>query len=304
MAASLYDQTLREGSWSHGQQWHRLVGLDSRLDLALLEDRTTAHEAGSALAAAMTTGSSDVPPAVAARSGDLLRFLACFGLRRPWGRAIPAAMLALAALVASARPILAQADDEALIRKVRVSIADVLNQTLESRRSDRPFAWSDPSGALSGVVTVYAPIMRDSQPCRSFKYVVHDVSEEVTDTGLYCRDPAGLWSSAGVPDIVATRLLEPTAAQPDPLVASLQRNFIRLAYDGGPADGLRQPRFEMALQQFESDEGLPQGSDPDAIRRALAQTASAIARASRGGICDRPAGSEDSTLVCGRRRAS
>lgn len=235
-------------------------------------------------------------------------------------RPLATTMLGLVALVVLPKPILAQADDEALIHKVRVTIANVLNQTLEGARSDRPVAWSDPSSSLAGVITVYSPIMREGRPCRSFKYVVHDTSQEVTDTGLYCRDPTGLWSSAGVPDIVATRLIEPVPPQasptgqsalgqslaediqPDPIVARLQRNLIRLAYDEGPADGRRQPRFETSLQQFELDEGLPQGSDSSAIRRALMQSAAAVARANRGGICERPADSEDTTLVCGRRR--
>ena len=221
-------------------------------------------------------------------------------------------------LVAASAATAQQDSSETLVREVRFAIASALNDALEHSRSGNPVVWTDPSGRLTGLVTAYAPTMQNGRPCRSFKYVVHDTQQEVTDTGLYCRSPVGLWSTAGVPDIVATRLIAPApqpppadrqaeqalpdAPQPDPVVANLQRNLVRLAYDGGPANGLRQAGFEGALQQFQLDEGLPLNGDPDALRRALLASTAVLARSERGGICDLPPDSQGATLVCGRRR--
>lgn len=234
--------------------------------------------------------------------------------RWPGTWALGASLSLVAAAAATAQPD----SSEAFVREVRFAIANALNDALEHSRSDNPVVWTDPSGRITGPVTVYAPTMQNGRPCRSFKYVLHDAQQEVTDTGLYCRSPAGLWSTAGVPDIVATRLIAPAllsppadrqaeqalpeAPQPDPVVAGLQRNFVRLAYDDGPVNGLRQAGFENALQQFQLDEGLPLNGDPDALRRALLDSMAVLARSERGGTCDRPPDSQGAILVCGRRR--
>ena len=231
--------------------------------------------------------------------------------------ALGAVMAALTVLVGLGQPARAQADDgDAAVRRVHVLIANALNEALEYSRSDRPLAWSDPSGSVTGVITIYAAAYQQGgRACRGFKYVVRDATQEVTETGLRCRDQGGLWSIASVPDIVAARPVPPFAASatplglpmpeappPDPILARLQRNLIRLGYGGDPPDGLRQPGFEAALEQFQMDEGLPQTSDANAIRRALAASAASVARAEKGGACETPANSQANTLVCGRRR--
>lgn len=218
-------------------------------------------------------------------------------------------MLALAVLAGSVLPAAAQPDASLPVRKTRLLVAGALNEALEHARSYQAIPWTDPSGSAAGAITVYSPITQGERPCRSFKYLVRDASQEVTDTGLRCREPNGLWLAAGAPDIVAVRSLapiplappsNPEPPQPDPLLSQLQANLMRLAYDNGPTDGLRRPGFEDARRRFEADEGV--APDPDPVRRDLALSAAAVARAQMAGSCEPPADIQAATLVCGRRR--
>ena len=246
-------------------------------------------------------------------------------MRRPAGWharlcALGAGMLALAA-GPSAR---SQAGETLPVRKLRLQVAGSLNEALEHARSYQPIAWTDPSGGSTGAITVYSPILQGERPCRNFKYVVRAGSEEITDSGLRCRQRGGLWLDAGVPDRVAVRALAPIplapvplapvplapvplapsaavpAPPPDPLLAQLQANLMRLAYDAGPADGTMRPGFAEALRMFEADEGVAPSADP--VRRDLALSAAAVARAQVAGSCAPLADVQAATLVCGRRR--
>ena len=223
-------------------------------------------------------------------------------------RALGAAMLALAA--GSPVPAAAQPDESLPVRRTRLLIAGALNDVLEHAPSYRDIPWTDPSGRSAGAITVYSPIMQGGRPCRNFRYVARDGSEEITGTGLRCREPDGLWLAAGTLDIVAARPLAPTVLAPpfampgppppDPLLAQLQTNLMRLAYDGGPADGLMRPGFEDAVRSFEADEGVPPGLN--FIRRDLALSAAAVIRTQTTGSCEPLAAVQAATLVCGRRR--
>ena len=221
--------------------------------------------------------------------------------------ALAAGVLALAG--PSAR---SQSGESLPVRKLRLQVAGSLNEALEHARSYQPVAWTDPSGGSTGAITVYSPILQGERPCRNFKYVVRAGSEEITDSGLRCRQRGGLWLDAGVPDLVAVRALAPIplapvplapvppVPPPDPLLAQLQANLMRLAYDAGPADGVMRPGFAEALRVFEADEGAVPGADP--VRRDLALSAAAVARAQVAGSCAPLADVQAATLVCGRRR--
>ena len=216
--------------------------------------------------------------------------------------ALGAGMLALAAGPAGR----SQAGESLPVRKLRLQVAGSLNEALEHARSYQPIAWTDPSGGSAGAITVYSPILQGERPCRNFRYVVRAGSEEITDSGLRCRQRGGLWLDAGVPDLVAVRALAPIPLAPapsvltDPLLAQLQANLVRLAYDAGPADGTMHPGFADARRAFEADEGVAPGADP--VRRDLALSAAAVARAQVSGSCERLADVQATTLVCGRRR--
>ncbi len=216
--------------------------------------------------------------------------------------ALGAGMLALAA----GPPARSQAGESLPVRKLRLQVAGSLNEALEHARSYQPIAWTDPSGGSTGAITVYSPILQGERPCRNFKYVVRAGSEEITDSGLRCRQRGGLWLDAGVPDLVAVRALAPIplaptpSIPPDPLLAQLQANLVRLAYDAGPADGTMRPGFADALRAFEADEGVAPSADP--VRRDLALSAAAVARARVAGSCQRITDIQAATLVCGRRR--
>ncbi len=221
-----------------------------------------------------------------------------------------ALLLALAATASTPAPAGAQSDESLPVRKILLQVAGSLNEALEHAPSYQPIPWTDPSGSSTGAVTVFSPILQGGRPCRSFKYVVRDAAEEVTGTGLHCRERGGLWLAAGVPDSVAVRSLgpiplappaaTPQPPRPDPLLAQLQANLVRLAYDPGPADGWARPGFQDALRMFEADEGVP--STPDPISRDLTLSAAAVARAGLAGSCEPPADVQAATLVCGRRR--
>ena len=239
------------------------------------------------------------------------------GLWRARLWALGGGMLALAA--GAPVPARSQAGESLPVRKLRLQVAGSLNEALEHARSYQPIAWTDPSGGSTGAITVYSPILQGERPCRNFKYVVRAGSEEITDSGLRCRQRGGLWLDAGVPDRVAVRALAPIplaplplapvplqppaaipAPPPDPLLAQLQANLIRLAYDAGPADGTMHPGFADALRVFEADEGVAPTADP--VRRDLALSAAAVARAQVAGSCAPLADVQAATLVCGRRR--
>ena len=216
----------------------------------------------------------------------------------------------LAASLAGILPLAAAevGDDDPLVRSVHQSIAGALNTALEHARSNHPVPWGDPGANLTGSITVYPPALQGGRWCRSFRYVVRSGQDELTDTGLHCRDQAGLWRMAGLPDLLDKRASGTAAGgtiaaqpQPDPSLLRLQKNLVRLAY-GGPTDGSTDADFTTALTRFEDDEGMRQGSDPDAIRRALALSTATLARSNVGGVCQAPDGDEGATLVCGRRR--
>lgn len=212
-------------------------------------------------------------------------------------------------------PAVAQSDQSLPVRKLLLQVAGSLDDALEHAPSYQPIPWTDPLGSSTGAITVFSPIQQGGRPCRSFRYVVRDAAEEVTGTGLHCRVRDSLWLATGAPDSVVVRsaglisLAPPAAimppAQPDPLLAQLQANLVRLAYDPGPADGRARPGFREALRMFEADEGVP--STPDPIGRDLTLSAAAVARAERArteraGSCQASADVQAAVLVCGRRR--
>ena len=225
-----------------------------------------------------------------------------------------ALLLALAATASTPATAGAQPDGSFPVRKILLQVAGSLNEALEHAPSYQPIPWTDPSGSSTGTITVFSPIQQGGRPCRSFKYVLRDMSEQVTGTGMHCRGRGGLWLAAGVPDSVVVRpvvrsagpipLAPPAAipqpAQPDPLLAQLQANLARLAYDPGPADGRARPGFQDALRLFEADEGV--ASTPEPIGRDLTLSAAAVARSELAGSCEPPADVQASALVCGRRR--
>ena len=211
---------------------------------------------------------------------------------------------ALLAVLAIGLPLRAAevGPDDPLVRSVRQAIAGALSTALEHASSDHPVAWGDPATDTSGSITVSSPTLQGGRWCRGFSYVARDATTELTDTGLYCRDPAGVWRLAGGRDVLEERALHAAGvASPDASLLRLQKNLVRLAY-GGPADGSRDAAFTSALTRFEADEGMRQGLDPDAIRRALAWSTATLARSAAGGVCQPPDGLLGAALVCGRRR--
>ncbi len=198
--------------------------------------------------------------------------------------------------------------DDPLARSAGQAIAGALNTALERARSNQPVPWGDPGADLTGSITVFAPAHQGGTWCRAFRYVVRSDREELTDSGLHCRDDVGLWRVGGVPDLLdkqtivqAAEAARPAPSPPDSSLLRLQKNLVRLAY-GGPADGSTDAAFATALARFEDDAGMRQGTDPNAIRRALALSAGMLARSSMGGVCRAPDGDDGTTLVCGRRR--
>lgn len=203
-------------------------------------------------------------------------------------------------------------EDDPLVRSAHQAIAGPLNTALEHERSNHPVPWGDPMANLNGVITVFPPVIQAGRPCRSFKYEVRNGQDEVVDKGLYCRDPTGLWRTAGVPDLLDKHPIDPvvpyadkagsTPSQSESTLARLQKNLVRLAYGVLPTDGSSNTDFITALMQFEADEGIQQGTDPDAIRRALERSTATLARSNTGGVCEAPNSNDGATLMCGRRR--
>lgn len=124
------------------------------------------------------------------------------------GRAASCVAVALAALIASA-PLLA-AEDEGDAAYVH----PLVNQALETEKTDVEIPWANPETGNRGVIVVERTFYRDEQPCREYRRSVsRPGSATLVIEGVGCRVGAGRWELEEEPAAEASEL-KPDAVEP------------------------------------------------------------------------------------------